>query len=260
MELRPLGKTGLQVSPLGLGTVKFGRNQQVKYPQSFTIPDDRQISNLLALAADLGINLLDTAPAYGSSEERLGRLRPGRRDDWVLISKVGESFVAGQSHFDFSPKAIVASVHQSLQRLRTDYLDAVLLHSDGQDVQLLTNESVLETLAQLKQQGLIRATGISSKTIAGGLLAVQHCDLLMVTYQPPNQEEQSVIQAAHQAEKGILIKKALQSGHLNSRQAIEQMMRCILAEPGVSSIVIGTINPEHLRANVAMVQANAPTL
>ena len=57
MELRSLGQTDLYVSPLGLGTVKFGRNQQVKYPTSFDLPDDKQIKNLLALAKDLGINL-----------------------------------------------------------------------------------------------------------------------------------------------------------------------------------------------------------
>lgn len=68
---RPLGDTGLAVSPLGLGTVKFGRDQGVKYPSGFTIPDDREAADLLALARDLGINLIDTAPAYGRSEERL---------------------------------------------------------------------------------------------------------------------------------------------------------------------------------------------
>ena len=53
MDLRPLGSTGIQVSPLGLGTVKIGRNQQVKYPSLFAIPDDRAVAELLALARDL---------------------------------------------------------------------------------------------------------------------------------------------------------------------------------------------------------------
>src|SRR5690606_39506858 len=76
---RPLGNTGLQASPLGLGTVKIGRNQGVKYPSGFDLPDDGQVRDLLALARGLGINLLDTAPAYGTSEERLGPLPQGRR-------------------------------------------------------------------------------------------------------------------------------------------------------------------------------------
>ncbi len=94
---RPLGDTGLAVSPLGLGTVKFGRDQGVKYPSGFTIPDDREAADLLALARDLGINLIDTAPAYGRSEERLGPLLRGQREHWVIVSKVGEEFVDGQS-------------------------------------------------------------------------------------------------------------------------------------------------------------------
>ena len=69
---RILGSTGLEVSTLGLGTVKFGRNSGVKYPNQFDLPDDEQIRQLLAQASDHGMNLLDTAPAYGSSEERLG--------------------------------------------------------------------------------------------------------------------------------------------------------------------------------------------
>ena len=67
---RPLGSTGIDVSSLGLGTVKFGRNQEVKYPTGFSLPVDRAIESLLDVARESGINLLDTAPAYGSSEQR----------------------------------------------------------------------------------------------------------------------------------------------------------------------------------------------
>ena len=74
MPRRRLGRTGIEVGVLGLGTVKFGRDQGLKYPRGFTIPDDRAVRALLDLARDLGINLLDTAPAYGDSEARLGRL------------------------------------------------------------------------------------------------------------------------------------------------------------------------------------------
>ena len=125
MELRPLGATGLRVSPLGLGTVKFGRNQGVKYPQSFELPSDREALALLDLAWELGINLLDTAPAYGESEERLGRLLRHCRRDWVIVTKVGEEFRAGASHFDFSAAATRASVERSLRRLGVETLDPV---------------------------------------------------------------------------------------------------------------------------------------
>ncbi|MES2607042.1 MAG: aldo/keto reductase, partial [Pseudomonadota bacterium] len=84
--LRPLGSTGLQVSALGLGTVKFGRNSGVKYPTAFELPDDKAIRNLLALARELRINLIDTAPAYGTSEARIGELLTDRKH-WLLATK-----------------------------------------------------------------------------------------------------------------------------------------------------------------------------
>ena len=69
---RYLGNTGIQLSMIGLGTVKIGRNTDVKYAESFELPSDQEVIELLTEAAKLGINCLDTAPAYGSSEKRLG--------------------------------------------------------------------------------------------------------------------------------------------------------------------------------------------
>lgn len=254
MVLRPLGNTGIRVSPLGLGTVKFGRNQEVKYPHPFALPTDQEILQLLELARDLGINLLDTAPAYGSSEERLGRLLRGCRQDWVIVTKVGEAFSAGRSHFDFSAPATRASVERSLRRLGTDYLDAVLIHSNGDDVRILQEEGTLDTLLDLKTQGLVRAVGMSTKTLAGGLLAVQRCDVVMVTYNLMRQEELPVIRAAHAADRGVLIKKGLLSGHLEQlgeTDPVAASLRLIFAEPGVSSAVVGILNPAHLCADAA---------
>jgi aryl-alcohol dehydrogenase-like predicted oxidoreductase len=94
MIRRMLGRTGLSVSVLALGTVKIGRDRGVKYPVPFTIPDDDAVIELLNTAADLGINLIDTAPAYGNSEERIGRLLPQVRGDFLISTKVGETFPA----------------------------------------------------------------------------------------------------------------------------------------------------------------------
>src|SRR3990167_585300 len=98
MKLKPLGSTDIFVSPIGLGTVKFGRNQGVKYPAHFTLPSDKEITTLLHLCLELGINLLDTAPAYGTSEERIGKCLPTSRKDWVIITKAGETFENGNSY------------------------------------------------------------------------------------------------------------------------------------------------------------------
>jgi aryl-alcohol dehydrogenase-like predicted oxidoreductase len=256
MELRPLGATGLRVSPLGLGTVKFGRNQGLKYPQPFTLPTDREALALLDLAWDLGVNLLDTAPAYGESEERLGRLLRQSRRDWIIVTKVGEEFHDGDSRFDFSAAATRASVERSLRRLGIETLDAVLVHSSGDDQAILEQEAVLPTLRDLQRAGLIRTVGISTKTVAGGLQAVECCDLVMATYNLRQREELPVIRAAYAAGKGVLIKKGLLSGHLDVAKSdpVQAALQLIYAEPGVSSVVIGTLNLTHLQANAAAVE------
>lgn len=249
LEKYLLGSTELQISRIGLGTVKFGRNQGVKYPTHFELPSDAVIQDLLAIAREQGINLLDTAPAYGTSEERLGKLLKNTRHDWVICTKAGEDFINGESHFDFSAYGLQRSIERSLQRLRTDYLDIVLIHSDGNDVQLIKKYGVLDTLNECKKRGLIRAYGISTKTVAGGILAVDHSDVVMVTHNPVYTEEQPVIAYAYQNKKGVLIKKALASGHAEKFAAInpaQAALRFIFAEPGVSCVIAGTINKDHL--------------
>ncbi len=110
MDKIALGQTGIDISPIGLGTVKFGRNQGVKYPQEFDIPDEDYLANLLDVAKSLGINMLDTAPSYGMSEERLGRLLSGQREDWVIVGKVGEEFENGKSSYHFTPDHFTRSL------------------------------------------------------------------------------------------------------------------------------------------------------
>jgi len=248
-----ISDTGIAVSPLGLGTVKMGRNTAVKYPQHFEIPDDTQVQNLLSQAWELGINLLDTAPAYGNSEQRLGELLKKQNHGWIIATKVGETFNAetGESHYAFSPEVITASIHQSLKRLKQDVLDIVLIHSDGNDKTII-EQGALEVLADLKQQGLIRATGMSTKTVEGGLLALQQADLAMVMHNIEYQQEQAVLDQAAQDNKGIFIKKALASGHLNT-DSVQNNFDFIYSHSAVSSIIIGTISPAHLEDNVAKV-------
>lgn len=256
---RKLGQTGLSVSLLGLGTVKFGRNQKVHYPKAFTLPSDEEALNLLSLARELGINLLDTAPAYGESEERLGKLLAGERHHWVLATKAGEEFQEGESHYDFSSAALTKSIERSLKRLRTDYLDLVLIHSNGDDVKIIKQDGVFETLAALKQSGKIRGFGMSTKTIDGGLLALKASDVAMVTYNPHQFAEQPVLAYANQHSKGIFIKKALASGHLEKlgqhADPVKAAFDFIFQEPGVTSVILGTINPEHLKHNIDCVKS-----
>lgn len=253
--MRPLGNTGLEVSALGLGTVKIGRNEQVKYPASFRIPDDAAVSKLLAQAYELGITLIDTAPAYGNSEQRLGALLT-ERQQWTIVTKVGEEFIAGASVFDFSAVHTRASVERSLKRFKTDYLDIVLIHSDGNDEAILHDGACVDALRRCQQQGLVRAIGMSTKTIAGGLLAAQLLDVVMLTYNL-QQRDQAVVELAHTLNKGVLVKKGLMSGHVHDagRDLVKDSMACNFAQPGIASMIIGTIDPQHLASNVATAKA-----
>jgi aryl-alcohol dehydrogenase-like predicted oxidoreductase len=253
---RPLGSTGLTVSPLGLGTVKLGRDQGVKYPNGFQIPGDDEARMLLRQARELGINLIDTAPAYGRSEERLGPLLRDQRQEWVIVSKVGEEFADGLSHHDFSAAHTRMSVERSLQRLETDFIDLVLVHSDGNDMAILEHEEVYATLAALKAEGKIRGFGFSGKTVEGGLKALEEGDCAMVTYNLNEQSEKAVIDYAAAHGKAILVKKALASGHVCLSPGVDPVrasFELLFAQPGVASAIVGTINPLHLAHNVATV-------
>lgn len=257
MRQAAIGNTGLEVSALGLGTVKLGRDQGVKYPDSFRIPGDAEARTLLDTAQQLGINLIDTAPAYGNSEERLGVLLAGQRHQWVVCSKVGEEFEQGESFFDFSEQHVRASVLRSLKRLQTDYLDIVLVHSDGNDVENIRDFGVLESLKALKQEGLIRATGMSTKTVEGGILAAEHSDIVMVTRHIGYDAEDAVIRHASQLGRGVFIKKALASGHAchdAEGDPVRSSMRYVFSLPGITSVIVGTITPGHLRHNAMCVE------
>ncbi len=250
---RPLGSTGLHVSVLGLGTVKFGRNQKIRYP-TFELPTDEAICGLLDAACGYGITLLDTAPAYGIAEERLGNLLGTWRNQFVLITKTGEEFANGESTYDFSAEHTRLSVERSLKRLKTNRLDCVLVHCPRNDFEVLSQSDVFVELQKLKDRGDIRSFGASTYTIEGGMFAVETADVVMVAYSADYRAEEAIIKRAAALNKGVLIKKGLGSGNLASGAAgrsLEDNLRPVLTLPGVSSLIVGTINPDHLRENVA---------
>lgn len=259
MLRRTLGRTGIEVSVLGLGTVKLGRAEGVKYPRAFTIPTDEEAGALVRAALDSGINLFDTAPAYGGSEERLGRLLRGMRGRVVLSSKVGETFDQGRSEFDFSPRAIAASVERSLARLATDCIDILLVHSDGAvELDEAAMDAAMGELERIKRAGMARAVGASTKTVAGARRLVGRCDCLMVTLNPSSVDDRPVIEAAARVGTGVLVKKALASGHAalaGGPDPAGAALSFAVNTPGVTSVIVGTISPDHLRANVRAVDS-----
>ena len=247
-----IADSGLSVSRLGLGTVKFGRNEDVKYPQHFEIPDDEQLLALLSQANSAGINLLDTAPAYGQAQQRLGKL-VGNSEDWIICSKVGERFANGVSEYIYTEAETRQSIETSLRDLKREALDIVLIHSDGDDLRVLQQTPVMETLLRLKEEGKLRAAGISSKTVEGGLLALRHLDIVMCMYNLQEVDELPVLEAAGQQGKAVFIKKGLMSGHLDRSASDNPLLdsyRHIFAQSAVTSLIVGTINPVHLQQNV----------
>lgn len=116
MQQRAFGGTGLTVSTVGLGGGQIGEADI----------DDATAERVLHGALDLGVTLIDTAHGYGSSEERIGRLLAGRRDEFVLTTKGGAGV---DGHADWTPEALGATIDESLRRTRSERIDVFFLHS-----------------------------------------------------------------------------------------------------------------------------------
>jgi aryl-alcohol dehydrogenase-like predicted oxidoreductase len=248
MVPRKLGRTGLAVSAIGLGTTKLGRNTDVKYPERFALPSDDAVRELLETSLALGVNLIDTAPAYGESERRLGAFVESNRGRIVLSTKCGEQYQDGRSTYDFSATGIVTSVEESLRRLRADCIDILILHSHGRDIEILDQTDALEALLRLKKAGKIRAAGISAKTAAGIARACEALDVVMAPFSEKETSLADALRKAHEAGLGVLAVKGLYSGHLEAASAIE----FVLKQPFIDALVVGTISPTHLREAVAV--------
>lgn len=247
LERRQLGQTDLDVTRLGFGAFKIGRNLGIKYERGYDLPSDEESDRLLlSIVDDLGINYIDTAPAYGLSEERVGRAL-GARSDVVISTKVGENYEGGASHFDFSDAAVRASLARSRQRLGRDALDLALVHAHGTDLHVIENTDVVATLVEAKRRGEVRWIGFSGRTFSGTRAALPWADAVMVEYHLQDQSQQQAMRAASQQGVGIIVKKGLASGRLPAADAI----RFVLANQDVTSMVIGGLDIDHLRANVA---------
>jgi aryl-alcohol dehydrogenase (NADP+) len=150
MEYRYLGRSGLKVSPLCLGTMMFGDRTDAKEAQ-----------RIVGSARDAGVNFVDTADQYakGESERVLGQLLAGERDRWVLATKVGNPMGDGPNEVGLSRKWIMQACDASLDRLGTDYVDIYYLHLDYPDIPL---EEMVDAMADLIRAGKIRYFGVSN--------------------------------------------------------------------------------------------------
>jgi len=150
MEYRNLGRSGLKVSPLCLGTMMFG--DRTDYAES---------SRIVASAREAGVNFIDTADAYakGESEKIVGKLIAGDRDHWVLATKVGNPMGEGPNDRGTGRKRLLAAIDQSLDRLGTDFVDIYYLHKDFEDTPL---EETIDAMGDILASGKARYFGVSN--------------------------------------------------------------------------------------------------
>ncbi|MCK6564366.1 MAG: aldo/keto reductase [Dehalococcoidia bacterium] len=150
MEHRHLGRSGLQVSVVGLGCNNFGRRI-----------DAVQAKEVVDRALDLGINFFDTANVYGAgqSEEFLGRALEGRRQDVVIATKFGMRMGEQPMESGGSRRHLIASVEASLRRLGTDYIDLLQFHTPDSRTPI---EETLRALDDLVREGKVRYIGHSN--------------------------------------------------------------------------------------------------
>ncbi len=151
LPARAYGDTGITVSALGLGTIPLGNARLT----------DREAFDVLDYAEHAGIRLIDTAPSYGVSEPRLGHWLQGRRDAFVISSKLGYGAPGIE---DWTGPCITAGVDLALQRLRTDRLDIAHLHSCP--LATLQREDILRAIEDAKRAGKVRAIAYSGENEA----------------------------------------------------------------------------------------------
>ena len=284
MEYRTLGRTGLRVSVLGIGT--GGPSQ---FGQSTGVPE-ADVARMVRRALALGVNFFDTAAGYGESEAILGRALTGvPREDYVLATKVQ----VARDEWTSSPDDVVACVERSLARLRVDVIDIMQFHGVTPEDYARTMEIFLPVMARLQEQGKFRFLGVSETysqdpghEMFPMALADDHFDAAMVGYNmiSPTAEHRvlpmcleknvGVIcmvavrralsrpdvlaeRIAYAKEKGLIARDSvpdddplgwLVKGHVASLPAAAY--KYVASHPAMGTVLTGTANLEHLEANV----------
>jgi aryl-alcohol dehydrogenase-like predicted oxidoreductase len=274
IERRQLGRTGLSVTALGFGAMDLGGP-----PAANEISDD-EAGRVLNAVLDSGINFIDTAVCYGTSEARIGRAVSGRRREFILATKCGcqPGKPMGTPNIHTAAN-IRAGVEHSLRMMRTDYIDIVQFHQ-SLTRSMWETEGALDELLRLKQEGKLRFIGVSGtlpnlvEQIDSGVF-----DVFQIPYSALQREHEGIIAKASDAGAGIIIRGGVARGAptdwnkryymltgdelsgrwdkaqlddvLDGMSRIEFMVRFAIAEPALDTTIIGTKNLDHLRDNVA---------
>jgi aryl-alcohol dehydrogenase-like predicted oxidoreductase len=216
IDYRSLGRTGMRVSPLCLGTMMFG---------AWGNTDQDECVRMVHAAVDAGVNVIDTADVYafGETEEIVGRALRGRRDQVVLATKFGNSMGGDPNRQGNSRRWITRAVEDSLRRLGTDWIDLYQVHRPDPTTDI---DETLSALSDLVRQGKVRAIG-TSVFPAEQLVEAQWASSLrgrerFSTEQPPysllaRQSEAAVLPACERYGLGVLVFSPLNGGWLTGK-------------------------------------------
>ncbi len=211
MRYRKMGKSDLEVSVVGHGTWGLGND-------FFGEVDEKTGIAAIHQSMDLGVNLIDTAPAYGQnfeSEITVGKAIKGRRDKAVISTKFGIHRIMGDYVKCLSPMLVRKEIENSLSRLGTDYIDIYMVHWPDYNHGI---EGALDVLAELKKEGKVRETAVSNFSIEEIDIAVQRAGIVCV--QPPmslldrSSVENGVIPHCNKENIGIMTYGSLGGGIL----------------------------------------------
>lgn len=211
---RPLSNSGIEISEIGVGLWAAGGD-------AWGPTDDAEILNLIDAALDAGVNFYDTADVYGAghSEELLGQAMTGRRDQFVVATKIGwRNFDEGGGHSAYTTvDKLIAGVESNLSRLNTDYIDVIQSHINFQEA---TMDVFLEGFQRLQRDGKVGAYGVSTSDF-GYLQAFNAdggCATLQIDYSILNRTPEADIFPYCQAHNiSVIVRGALAMGILTGK-------------------------------------------
>jgi aryl-alcohol dehydrogenase-like predicted oxidoreductase len=219
MRKKPLGKTGIAVSELAFGGVEIGMPYGIGVTSAADMLSEGDAIRLLHSAIESGVNFFDTARLYGASESIMGKAFRDRREQVIIGTKCRQLRDSDGQLPDGSAlkKIIKTSLLESLTALQTDYVDIFMLHQA--DLGILANEEIAPIFAELKAQGAIRSTGVSTYSVEETQKAVEVgvWDVIQLPFNLMDQRQSTAFAAAAEKGVGIVVRSVLLKGLLTSK-------------------------------------------